>query len=153
MLGGVVDLVEVDPEHDRDVGVGGRGGDHDLLGPTREVDGGLLAGGEQAGRLDHDVDSELLPRQRGGVALGEHPELLPVDLQRAVERAHRARVGTEDRVVLEQMRKRLRIGQVVDGDPLDVGRLGTRLGGAEHVAADPAESIDCDAYGHPCCAS
>ena len=34
---------------------------------------------EEAGRLDHDVDSELLPRQFGGIRLGEDGDLHAVD--------------------------------------------------------------------------
>ena len=39
-----------------------RRGDDDPLGAALEVRGGLLARGEQAGRLDHDVDAVVAPR-------------------------------------------------------------------------------------------
>ena len=78
----VIDLVKVDAEHDRRVRIGrGRRDDH-LLGSLGEVLGGALAVGEEACRLDHDVDSQLTPGQGRGVALGEHLQLLAVDLQR-----------------------------------------------------------------------
>ena len=54
--------------------------------------------------------------------------------------------GPEHRVVLEEVGERLGIGQVVDGDPVDVGAR--RLRGADDVAADTAEAVDADAYGH-----
>ena len=81
------------------------------------------------------------------VALGEHLDLarrrptspLVADLDGARER-------TVDRVVLEQVRERPGVRDVVDGDDLDVRvRL---LRGAEDVAADAAEAVDPDAYGH-----
>ena len=51
----------------------------DLLGARVEVLGGVVALGEEAGRLDHDVGAEVAPRQRGRVALGEHLDLAAVD--------------------------------------------------------------------------
>ena len=76
---GVVGLVEVDAQGDRHVRVGRRRRDDHLLRPGVEMLGGVVALGEQAGRLDHDVDAELAPRQIGGVTLGEHLDLGPVD--------------------------------------------------------------------------
>ena len=54
--------------------------------------------------------------------------------------------GPEDRVVLEQVRERLRVGDVVDTDPVDVGAAGVR--GPEDVAADAAEAVDAGLQGH-----
>jgi len=48
--------------------------------------------------------------------------------------------------VLQQMGEGGRIGQVVDGDDLDVRVV---LDRAEDVAADPAESVDADAHDVP----
>ncbi len=116
----VVGLVEVDAEHDRDVRVGRGRRDDDLLRALREVLGGARAVGEEAGRLDHDVDAELAPRQRRRVALGEHLAARAPSTTSAPSRdLHLARVGAEDRVVPEQVRERRRVGQVVDRDPLD----------------------------------
>ena len=143
---GVVDVVEVDAEHDGRVRLGGRRGDDDLLGAGLEVLGGVVALGEEAGRLDHHVDAEVAPRQRRRVALGEHLDLAAVDGQRAVADRDLARERAEDRVVLEQVAERAGVRDVVDGDDLDVGvRLVRR---AEDVAADAAEAVDADAYSH-----
>ena len=79
---GVVGVVEVDAEHDGRVRLGRRRGDDDLLGARLEVLGGVGALGEEAGRLDHDVDAEVAPRQRGRVALRERADLAAVDVQR-----------------------------------------------------------------------
>src|SRR5271165_1869069 len=142
----VIHLVEVDPQDDGRVGILGRCRDDHLLGTLREVHGGAVAVGEPPGRLDHDVDAQIPPRKCRGIGLGEHLQLLSIHLYRTLQGMHVARVGTEDRVVVEQVCKRPGVGQVVGGHPLDVGpRL---LGGTKDVTTDPAKSIDPHAYGH-----
>ena len=51
----------------------------------------------------------------------------------------------EDRVVLQQVRERCGVGDVVDGDDVDVV---VRQRGAHDVAADAPESVDADLDGH-----
>ena len=68
VLIGVVQL-EVHAEHDGDVLVAGGRGDDDLLRAGVEVLGRILALGEEAGRLEHDVDAEVAPAELGGIAL------------------------------------------------------------------------------------
>ena len=74
-------LVLVRADDDGEVLVLGRRGDDDLLGATLvDVLARALVGvGEEAGRLDDDVDAEVLPRQLAGVALGEGLDDLAVD--------------------------------------------------------------------------
>ncbi len=150
VLVAVVDLVEVDAEHDGHVRVGGRRGDDRPSWRRRaRCLAAALAVGEQAGRLDHDVDAELAPRQRAGSRSASTFSSRAVDLERAVALLDGARVGAEDRVVLEQVRERRRVGEVVDRDPLDRRSAPPPgLGGAEHVAADAAESVDPHPYRH-----
>src|SRR5262249_20625587 len=144
----VVDLVEVHAQHDGRVRLGGGGGYDDLLGAAGKVLGGVLALGEEAGRLDHDVYAEIAPWQRRRVALGEHLQLLAVDRDRAVADLDGARVWAEDRVVLEQVAEGLRVGEVVHRDPLDaVASLRHRR--TKRVAADATEPVDPDPYRHP----
>ena len=64
-----------------------------------------------------------------------------------VARRHVAVVRAVHRVVLEQVRERLRVGEIVDGDELDVGNA-LLLGGADDLPADAAEAVDADANGH-----
>ena len=59
---GVVGVV-VDAEHDRDVGIRRRGGDHDLLRARVEMLLRAFAIGEEAGGLEDDVDAQVAPRQ------------------------------------------------------------------------------------------
>ena len=81
-----------------------------------------------------------------GSRLVQDEDLVAVDDEAVVGELDRARVRAEDRVVAQQVRQRLVVGEVVDGDPLDVGLC--RLGGAEHVTADAAEAVDSNTYGH-----
>src|ERR1043165_1476936 len=45
-----------------------------------EVGGGLLPVGEAAGRLEHEVYPEILPRELGGIPFGEHLDGLAIDV-------------------------------------------------------------------------
>ena len=80
-----------------------------------------------------------------GILHGADPDLAAVDEDRlalgrdlGVERA-------VHRVVLEQVRERLGVGEVIDGHDLHVTRLEGRP--KEH-AADPSEPIDSDPHTH-----
>ena len=93
---GRVVLAVVDPDDEGGVGVGGRRGDEHPAGPALEVGGGVVPRSEAPGGLDDHVDAQLAPRQRLGVALGEHPDALAVDDQVAavgVDLAVEAAVG------------------------------------------------------------
>jgi hypothetical protein len=79
----------VDAEDDRDVLVLRRGADDDLLRAGIDVGARLLGVGEDAGRLEDDVDAEVLPGQRGRILLLEDPDLPPVDDERVVRVARR----------------------------------------------------------------
>ena len=138
---GVVRVV-VDAEHDGEVRIGRGRGDDDLLRARVEVLLRALAVGEEAGRLEHDVDAEVAPRQRGRVALGEHLHLLAAGADDAVAELDLARERPEHRVVPQEVGHRLRVAEVVDRDDLDV--RAELLLRAEEVAADPAEAVDAD---------
>ena len=93
-----------------------------------------------------DVDTEVAPRQRSRVALGEHAHLLARRAEDAVGELDLARERSQVRVVAEQMRHRLRVAEVVQRDDLEV-RL-ERVLGAEEVPPDAAEAVDADANAH-----
>ena len=142
---GVVRL-EVDAERDRDVGLlGGRGDDH-LLRSGLEVLLGVGAGAEAAARLDHDLDAELAPGQRGGIAHVRRLDPGPVDDERALDQLDGAAERAVDGVVLEQVREHRGIGDVVDRDPLDVGARLERS--PECGAAGSSEAVDGDTDSH-----
>src|SRR5579862_5316705 len=79
---------------------------------------GAFAVGEEAGRLDRDVDAELLPRQVAGILLGEQRDRAPADGDGTVAELDRNVELSEHGVVLEQWRHRLRAAGLVGGhDP------------------------------------
>ena len=88
-----VEVGVVDAHHERAVGAGGRGRDDDERGAGVEVGGGLVAGGEEAGRLDDEVDAEVAPRQLGRVADREHLQLVVADLDAVLGRLDRRAAG------------------------------------------------------------
>ena len=116
---GVV-LVVVHTEHERDVGIGRGRGDDDLLRAGVEVLLRTRAVGEEAGRLEHDVDAEVAPRHRGRIALDEQLDLLPRGVQHAVLDDDVARERPERRVEPEQVRHRRGVAEIVRGDDVEV---------------------------------
>ena len=81
-----VEVGVVDAHHERAVGAVGRGRDDDERGAGVEVGGGLVPGGEEAGRLDDEVDAEVGPRQLGRVADLQHLQLVVADLDAVLRR-------------------------------------------------------------------
>ncbi len=106
--------------------------------------GRIVALGEAAGRLEHDVDLQVGPGKLGGIALGEDAHGVAANIETAVGGEHVERESAVDRIVLEEVSQRGGVGEVVDRDEVDVGDPGG-LGGPDDVAADPAESIDAHA--------
>src|SRR5690606_20873642 len=144
LRGVVVGVVHAHDE--RAVLVLARRGDDDLLGTVVEVRRGLRRVGEEAGRLDHDVGTELAPRKVRRVTLGKRADALAVDRDRLVVVGDLTLERAEHRVVLQQVRERLVVGQVVHRDDLDVRtQLQDRT---KVVPADAAEAVDSDADGH-----
>ena len=139
VLGGV-EVGVIDPVDEGGVGAVRRRRDDHERRPRIEVHRGLVAVGEDARRLDDEVDSERLPRKFLRVADLEHLQNLAVDADSVVGCRDRVRQDTENRVVLQQVRHRLQRTEVVDRDDLDVGAA--RLNRAEEVAPDTSEAVD-----------
>jgi hypothetical protein len=139
--------VLVHAEHEGHVGIGRRRGDDDLLRARVQVELRLVALREEPGRLEGDVDAEILPRKVGRVALVQEPHLVAVHDDRVLARLDVHAERPEHRVVLEEVRHRLRVAQVVHRDDLDVGSA--RAHCAEEVPPDPAEAVDPDLDAHP----
>jgi len=100
---------------------------------------------ELAGRLDDDVDSELLPREPLGVLLGVDLEPVPVNHDRVVVDRDLAVEDAVHGVVLEEVREGLRVGEVVHGDEIEVLVAGDR---PENQSTDPPETVDRELEGH-----
>ena len=144
VLRGIV-LVFVDAEDEGDVFVGGGSGDDDFLDGRAEMGLGLGRVGEVAGGLDDDLRAYVCPGQLGGIALGPDLDLFAVDGDEVFAGGDFVLEVAEDRVVLEQMGKRCRAGQVVNGNKID---LGIAEGGAQNVAANSAEAVDANLNCH-----
>src|SRR5581483_1813961 len=145
-------LVIVHTENDRDVLVGGGRGDDDLLCAGLQMALRLVGLGEYAGGFDDDVDAEVAPREGGRPFLDfEGLDLVGADDDGVVTfEADVLGQAAEDRVELEQMGQRRVIGEVVDGDHLDVGATALRLLRFQcpvEIASDAAEAVDA----HPDC--
>ena len=118
-----------------------------FLAPPSMCAARLVGVGEEAGRLDDDVDAEVAPRQvrRGRARRATLMSLPSTTMARplaSTDSPSRPRID----VVLEQVGQRRGVGEVVDADDLDVGALSHC--GPEEVAADAAESVDAHADGH-----
>jgi len=85
------------------------------------VGGSGVTRGEDAGRLDHDVNAKVSPRKIGRVALGQNLQDVTVDANTAVGGGDLVRKNTENRVVLEQMSHGVERSEVVDRHEVDVG--------------------------------
>src|SRR6266511_4146907 len=109
-----------------------------------EVALGLLPIGEEAGALEDEVH---LVRGVGEVRRRldrRDLDLLPVHHDPLLRRLHVGIERTVDGVVLEEVRERLRVGQVVDGDELEV-LLAALERSANDTPTDATEPVDCDA--------
>ena len=103
--------------------------------------GRALLVGEASGALQDQLDAELLPGKLLGFFDRRDLDLLTVDFERIALCVDRPRKAAVHRVVLEQVRQRLGVGDVVDADKLDLGLFRHR-GGAQHVAPDAPEPVD-----------
>ena len=105
----------------------------------------LGAVGEDAGALERDVD--VLPGQRLGVALGGHLDRAAADVDGVAGDGDGAREAAVHAVVAHQVGVGLDRAEVVERDDLDV--VASQLDdGAQHVAPDAAEAVDCNLDRH-----
>jgi len=93
-----------------------------------------------------DPRAQLLPRQVRRVLLRQHPELVAVHDDAFPGGRDLAGEGPQDRVVLQQVGQRLRVGDVVHRDEVPVQSL--LPGGPEEVPSDPPEPVDADLDAH-----
>jgi hypothetical protein len=143
VAGGIIGIV-VHAQDQGHVRVRGRCRDDHPLGTGGEVLGRVVPLSEQPRGLHGDLSPQTLPGKLRRISLGEHRgalsghhEIVAVDLDRV-------RIGTVNRVVLEQMGEGLRIHHVVDADDLDIP-VAHR---AEGEATDTTEPVDSDLDGH-----
>ena len=138
MLRRIVGLV-VHAQHEGVVRIGGRRGDDHFFHRAANVLARVGALGEQPRGFDHD----LAPTDAQSISAGSFVlktlKALAVDGNRVVGVRHFLREIAEDRIVLQQMRERLRVGDVVHGHKLD-RRIAQRR--AKNVPPDAAKTVD-----------
>ena len=151
-----VQLVVVDAQHAGQVGtvLGRSAEDHPLgTGPQVGVVAGLelavffpFATGEKAGAFDDHVDLQVAPGELGRVAFGQGPDFLAVDDDVFVVEADLAGITAVGAVVFEQHGQRFVVGQIVDGDDLELRAAAHQI--PEHQPADPAKTVNRNANCH-----
>ncbi len=146
VLGGVV-LLFVDAEHHREVHVLGRGADEHLLRAGIDVRLGLVAIGEEAGRLEDDLNAEIGPGKLGGVLLSVDQDLLTVNDDVLLLEADLTRIAAVVGVVLQEMGKRFRIGEIVDRHHLELTGVAL-LDCLEDLAANPPKTVNTNSNCH-----
>ncbi len=129
----------VDAHHDGDVLALRGAGDDDLLRAGLDVLGGQLAGLEDAGGLDDDVDAELAPGQVLGLAVGEDLDRMAVGDEAVFGQFDGIEEAAVHGIVFQQVSKGFQVTGVVDRHNVDCRVLDH---GAERQTSDTTESVD-----------
>jgi hypothetical protein len=135
----------VDAHEEGHVGLLRRRGDDHALRAGRQVLGGCVPLGEESRGLEHDLHAEVLPRELRRILRRQDLELFLSDGDAVSARLHVDVEVPEHGVVLEQVRQRGRIGEVVDRNEVDVVAAQRR---AHDVAPNPPEPVDPDLHRH-----
>ena len=132
----------VDAQHNGGINlVLGRCTDDHLLGTRFEVFRGSGTRAEETRRLHDHVASELVPGQIGRVFFLQNREPVAVNDERAAVHFDGTWVRAVRRVVFEQRRQRVSVGQVVDANDVEIMILALE-NGAKDQTADTAKSVD-----------
>ena len=117
---------------------------------TLRAPAAMCASARRSAKKPVDSSTTSAPRSAHGRSAGSRCETTlsasPSTIMPSLGGLDDALVAAQHRVVLEQVRERGGVRQVVDRDDVDVGA--GLLRGAEEVAADAAEAVDADANGH-----
>ena len=100
---------------------------------------------KKSGRLHHNVRANARPVNRRRILLLEYFERLAVHRNRVFRVRNRVRQISQNRVVLQKMRQRLRVRHVVHGDKFDILVVQR---GPDDIAADAAKAVDSYLDGH-----
>src|SRR5207248_5169992 len=144
MLRGVVALV-VDPKNEGGVGAVRGRRDNDLFHGGAEMLLRVRAFGKEAGGLHDDFRADGSPIEFGGILDAEHREATTVYRDAVVGMSHFVRQIAEHRIVFQQVRECFSVGDVVDGNELNILVVD---GGAQDVATDAAEAVNANFDGH-----
>ncbi|MNM84710.1 hypothetical protein D3C81_968050 [compost metagenome] len=138
----------IDAVHHRGVDLLARRRDDHLARSRQQVRGGLLAAGEGAGALQHDIHAERLPGQLQRVAERRDDDAVAVYAETIGVMGDFPREAPMHAVELEQVGVDLGLAKVVDRHDLQRVAVIAGVQGAEDVAADAAKSVYRQADGH-----
>ncbi len=141
------ELVVVDAVDDGQIGVFARRRDEHSLGAGGKVGRSLFLGGEQTGAFKGDIDAQFLPGKRGGVANGGDLNGAVADHNAVARHLHLMREAAVNGIEAEQMGIGFHRTQIVDRHHFHILAPGFDHG-AQDIAPDTAETIDCHAYCH-----
>ena len=147
MRGSQLVVIDAVDEGAIDIVAAGRGND-DLLRAAGNVRAGLGLAGEEAGRLQHDIDAEIAPRQFRRITFGQHLDAIAIDDQVAAIDTDLARETSMRGVVLGQVRIGRRVAEIIHRDDLDLAGALCLVQCAQHVATDTTVTIDGDLDRH-----
>src|SRR5258706_2613205 len=97
--------------------------------------------GEAPGRFEDDVDAQVLPRESSWILLRENLDLVTVDDDRILARLDISLISAVYRVVFEQVRQGLGIGEVIYRHEIQIGDA-LNLGGSNDLTPNPSETVD-----------
>ena len=137
----------VDAIDDRVVGPVGWGRNQHALGSGGEQGRGLVARREDAGAFHRDVDAELLIGKLRGIFDRGDLDFVRTDRNRVARHRHGVGKTAVDAVKAQEMGVGLNRAQVVERDHFHVGAA-RLVDGAQNVAPDAPEAIDCDTNRH-----
>ncbi len=143
---GVVLLV-IHPVDNGDVLLLARSRDYDLLRAGLQVVRGGVAVGEPSRGLEHHVHSQVLPRQLRRILLRQHLHFVAIDDDGALGGLDIAIEAAMHRIVFQQVRQGLRIGEVVHCHEVQLSPT-QLLCRPDHVSTDAPEPIDSNPYCH-----
>src|SRR5262245_47303229 len=138
MFGRVVGVF-IDAQHDGDVFVLGRGADDHFLDGAAQVGGGFFLVGEASGGFDDYLRADLFPGNLGRVFLGEDAEVVAGHLDGVFGEGDLLFQVAEDRIVFEQVRESLGVGQIINRDEVNLLVAQSR---PQDVAPDTAKTIN-----------
>src|SRR5579872_6341186 len=102
---------------------------------------------EDTGTFKRDLDAEGRMRQFGRIAQSRHLDRAVADIDRIAVDLHLARKAAVNRIETQEMRIGFDRPEIVDGDDVNVPASGLD-NGAQHIAADASEAVDCNIHRH-----
>src|SRR5438477_4591019 len=98
---------------------------------------------KEAGALEHEIHTEIFPRQLRRIALGAHADAIAVHDEIAAFDADLAWKLAVHAVVAREMRVGLRVAEIVQRDELNIVLLAVLVVRPQDVPPDAPVTVDC----------